>query len=196
MAKINPASLTQEIQRAQQGDRAAFQRVIAQLSPRVYAVIFALYPNEDEVYDILQDVCIKAWQALPQLRQPEAFQGWLMRIAVNTTRSRLSRRKEFPQAPDAAVFLNQSSPSPHRDEVLSQEENRLLLQAALDQLSAEHREVVALVELEEMNCAEASRLLDCPAGTVRSRLFYARKQLKRFLQPYRSFLFQEAPQHD
>lgn len=192
MAKINPASLTQEIKQAQKGDREAFQRVISVLSPRLYAVVFALYPNQDEVYDILQDVCIKAWQRLPQLRQAEAFQAWLMRIAVNTTRSRLSRRKEFPQAPDAAVFLHQTSASPDGDEVLSQEENRLLLQAALDHLSPEHREVVALVELEEMNCAEASRLLNCPAGTVRSRLFYARKQLRRFLQPYRQFLFQEA----
>lgn len=190
MVKTNTASLIQEIRQAQQGDRQAFQRVIVLLSPRLYGVIFALYPNEDEVYDILQDVCLKAWQRLPQLRQADAFQAWLIRIAVNTTRSRLSRRKEFPQEPDAPVFINQAT-TVDRDEVLGYAENWELLQQVLAKLSPAHREVVALVELDEMSCAEASRVLKCSAGTVRSRLFYARKQLKEFLHPYRQWLFED-----
>jgi len=187
--------LLQQVRLAQQGDRQAFRTLVDHMMPRLYAVVFAICPNADEVYDILQDVCVKTWRALPKLRQPEAFSGWMMRIAVNTTRTRLSRRKEFPAEPDSAVFLSQAV-SDQTLEHLAQAEVGELLQGALQQLSPEHREVVALVELEEMNCAEASRLLDCPAGTVRSRLFYARKQLKALLAPYRQALFQEEPRHD
>lgn len=82
-------------------------------------------------------------------------------------------------------------------EQVEQHERQAFIQRALDQLSLEHREVVVLVELESLSCNEVAELLDCPPGTVRSRLHYARKQLKNLLNPYRSWFYpEEKKNHD
>lgn len=184
----------QEIQayllKAREGDKQAFRHLVDFLMPRLYAVIYGMISDNDEVYDILQDTFIKAYRSLPGLRKPEAFTGWMTRIAVNTARSRLSRKREYATEPDSQTFMHLAAPEPHADP-LEQKEMQALLSRALQELSPEHREVVALVELDEMSCAEAAKLLDCPAGTVRSRLHYARKRLQDILAPYRSWLYRE-----
>ena len=173
-----------------QGDKVAFRHLVDRMMPRLYAVVYGMVSNSDEVYDILQDVFVKAYKALPNLRNPDAFVGWITRIAVNTTRTRMSRRREYPAEPSAPVFL-QAKSEDRASQGLERQDAQKVLFAAMDQLSEEHREVVALVELQEMNCAEAAEALDCPAGTVRSRLHYARKRLKKLLAPHRSAFLQE-----
>lgn len=180
----------QSLQQARQGDKQAFRRLVEFLMPRLYAIIYAMIPDTDEVNDILQDTFIKAYRGLPGLRKPEAFVGWISRIAVNTARSRLTRRREFATEPDDLVFGQIAVPE-KVNEALERQELQQLLHSALMQLSPEHREVVALVELDELSCAEAAKLLECPAGTVRSRLHYARKRLQELLAPHRSWLFRE-----
>lgn len=160
--------------------------------PKLYGVVYALYPNRDEVYDILQDSFVKAYRALPRLEDPRAWPAWMTRIAVNTAKTRLSRRKEWATSPEHHLFENTPASAPEVSERLEQEDAQALLSHALEQLSPEHREVVALVELQELNCAEVARVLDCPAGTVRSRLFYARKQLSKILAPYKKHWFSES----
>lgn len=190
---MTPEDLLSYIQQAQNGDRQAFQHLVNHMMPRLYAVVYAMFPNRDEVYDILQDTFIKAYRALPKLNEPRAFAGWLTRIAVNTTKTRQTRQREYATEPGALIFERESVP----DESLSRLEHadlQTVLNQALTELSADHREVVALVELQEMNCAEAAEILGCPPGTVRSRLHYARKQLKRILSPYRHYLTQEEAQ--
>jgi len=130
---------------------------------------------------------------LPKLNEPRAFAGWLTRIAVNTTKTRLTRQREYATEPNSLLFSQQAVPDQAVSR-LEQADLQALLNQALEELSSDHREVVALVELQEMNCAEAAEILGCPAGTVRSRLHYARKQLKRILSPYRHYLIQEEPQ--
>lgn len=178
------------LHQARQGDKQAFRRLVDHLMPRLYAIVYAMIPDTDEVYDILQDTFVKAYRGLPGLRKPEAFVGWISRIAVNTARSRLTRRREFATEPDDLVFGQIAVPE-KVTEALEQQELRQVLNSALMQLSPEHREVVALVELDELSCADAAKLLDCPAGTVRSRLHYARKRLQEILAPHRSWLFRE-----
>lgn len=178
------------LHQARQGDKQAFRRLVDHLMPRLYAIVYAMIPDPDEVYDILQDTFVKAYRGLPGLRKPEAFVGWISRIAVNTARSRLTRRREFATEPDDLVFGQIAVPE-KVTEALEQQELQQVLNSALMQLSPEHREVVALVELDELSCADAAKLLDCPAGTVRSRLHYARKRLQEILAPHRSWLFRE-----
>ncbi|MGV3525778.1 MAG: RNA polymerase sigma factor [Candidatus Sericytochromatia bacterium] len=181
---------------ARAGDRQAFGRLVKQLMPRLYGVVYTLTPQPDEVYDILQDSFVKAYRALPRLRDNAAFLPWLYRIAINTARSRLSRRREFAAEPDSAVFLEVVQADVAWEQV-DQHERQALVQRALAQLSLEHREVVVLVELESLNCNEVAELLGCPPGTVRSRLHYARKQLKSLLNPYRSWFYpEEKKAHD
>lgn len=153
--------------------------------PILYRMVYQLYPNRDEVYDILQDTFVKAHRALPRLKNPAAWNGWITRIAVNTAKTRLSRRKEWATAPEHHIFEHTVSEAVSVETTLEQEDAQHLLSEALQQLSAEHREVVSLVELQELNCAEAAEILQCPAGTVRSRLFYARKKLTKILMPYK-----------
>src|SRR5690606_14926949 len=128
----------------------------------------------------------------PGLRKPEAFVGWLTQIAVNTARTRLSRKREYATEPDSLTFAHLASPEPAHD-ALELEEMQGLLGKAMQELSPEHREVVTLVELDEMSCADAAKILELPAGTVRSRLHYARKRLQDILAPYRSWLYREEP---
>ena len=161
--------------------------LVEETMPKLYGVVYQIYPNRDEVYDILQDTFVKAYRALPRLKEPKAFYGWLTRIAINTAKTRVMRRKEWATAPDDFTFEKHPDivENTQAEQNLEQQDDQRLLQQALGQLTFEQREVVALVELQELNCAEAAEVLDCPAGTVRSRLFYARKKLKKILAPYR-----------
>lgn len=187
---MKQADLKPYIEQAMQGDKVAFRHLVDRMMPRLYAVVYGMVSNSDEVYDILQDVFVKSYKALPKLRNPDAFAGWMTRIAVNTTRTRLSRRREYPAEPNAPVFL-QAKSEDRASQGLERQDAQKVLFSAMEQLSEEHREVVALVELQEMNCAEAAEILDCPAGTVRSRLHYARKKLKQLLAPHRNAFLQE-----
>lgn len=160
--------------------------------PVLYRMVYQMYPNRDEVYDVLQDTFVKAHRALPSLKSPAAWNGWITRIALNTTKTRLSRRKEWATAPEHHLFEHTVSDAPPVETNLELEDSQRLLSEALRQLSAEHQEVIALVELQELNCAEAAEILQCPAGTVRSRLFYARKKLTKILAPYKKHWISES----
>ena len=179
------------VKRAQQGERSAFQMLVNESMPILYRVVYQIYPNRDEVYDILQDTFVKAYRALPGLKNPAAWNGWITRIAVNTAKTRLSRRKEWATAPENHLFEHVVSEGEPLEKNLENQEVHQLLSGALQQLSAEHREVIALVELQELNCTEAAEILQCPAGTVRSRLFYARKKLTKILAPYKKHWISE-----
>ena len=104
--------------------------------------------------------------------------------------SRLTRRREYATEDTDLVFSQLAVPE-RVNEALEHQEVQQVLQSAMLKLSPEHREVVALVELEELSCADVAKMLDCPAGTVRSRLHYARKRLQELLSPYRSWLIRE-----
>lgn len=177
--------LIQKLTRSQQGDQQAFKEVVREFMPQLYTMVHAIIPQHEDVHDILQEVFIKVHRALPQLQNKQAFRSWIYRIALNTARNHLRSRfrRELPIEP--AEFARQGEASPQQiPEQLEQAETRQHILNALETLSPEHREVVTLVELQELNCTEAAEILACPAGTVRSRLHYARKKLKELLQPY------------
>jgi RNA polymerase sigma-70 factor, ECF subfamily len=177
--------LIQKLTRAQAGDQQAFKEVVKEFMPQLYGMVYAMIPQHEDVNDILQEVFVKVHRALPQLNNKQAFRSWVYRIALNTARNHLrsKARREIPT--EAEEFARQVGGSPDKTpEQLEQSEVRAQIFKALETLSPEHREVVTLVELEELNCAEAAEVLGTPAGTVRSRLHYARKKLKELLQPY------------
>ncbi|PIQ24450.1 RNA polymerase sigma factor RpoE [bacterium (Candidatus Blackallbacteria) CG17_big_fil_post_rev_8_21_14_2_50_48_46] len=177
--------LIQKLNRAQQGDQQAFKEVVKEFMPQLYSMVHAMIPQHEDVNDILQEVFVKVHRALPQLQNKQAFRSWLYRIALNTARNHLRSRfrRELPTEPE--TFLLETGESGEKlPEQLERAEIRQRILQAIETLSPEHRDVVTLVELEELNCAEAAEVLECPAGTVRSRLHYARKKLKELLQPY------------
>lgn len=179
------------LHRAERGDSQAFKEVVQAFMPGLYSAVYAITPHHEEVNDILQDTFIKVFRSLKQLRDKRAFKGWLYRIAINTANSRLrsSQQRHETMVEDDTLFQNMSTPSNHVQQ-LEQEELRNAVHKALGELPPEHRMVVSLVELEEMTCVEAAEVLQVPAGTVRSRLHYARKRLADILRPYRALLGQ------
>lgn len=183
----------QLLARAEKGDQTAFKAVVKAYMPRLYGLVYSMVHSHDETHDILQEVFIKVFRSLHQLENKKAFKSWVCRIAVNTTRNRLTSkfRRETPTEP-TDYKITSISQEGDISTPLEQADIKTLIHQAIETLSPDHRSVVTLVEIEEMSCAEAAKVLNCPPGTVRSRLHYAKKKLLEHLAPYRSYLTGEA----
>jgi RNA polymerase sigma-70 factor (ECF subfamily) len=161
--------------RARGGDRDAFLALVQQYERRLLCFIRRFERHPSAAVDVLQNVWLTAWKSLRTLRNPGAFRTWLYRIAhgavVSSIRSEQRRREvereRFEQRP------NRSTPSPEAAVDAAD-----LLDYALEQLSPEHRAVVTLRFLEDMTVDEIAEATECPAGTVKSRLHYAKQALQ------------------
>jgi RNA polymerase sigma-70 factor (ECF subfamily) len=177
------------VQRSQQGDLAAFDRLVTRHRSRVYGQILGMVRNEADAWDLSQDTFFKAWKALPQFEGQAAFSTWIYRIAHNTTLDWLRSRKiegnsEFNEAVESHVAAGATT-TPHSegrpDDRLAQSELGHRIHEALGQLSPEHRSAILLREVEGRSYEEIAEMVGCTLGTVMSRLFYARKKLQSLL---------------
>ncbi len=152
---------------------------------------YHLIQNETEAWDLAQEAFIKAWRALPRFKLDASFYTWLYRIAHNVSYDWLRKKKiqgdgEFDdehtahRAAVGAETTPKSSAAP--DVALRNAELGQRIQAAIAQLSPEHRQVIVLREVEGLAYEEIAALVPCSLGTVMSRLFYARKKLQEQLQ--------------
>jgi RNA polymerase sigma-70 factor (ECF subfamily) len=161
---------------SQQGDRNAFSALVRRYQDRVYRFVLRMIGSRDEALDLTQEVFIRAWQALPDWEPQAQFRTWLFRIAANAATDTLRRRKvvEF-----VALDEDYDVPGTGVDpEVQLQTKQRLrALEAALERLPHEQREIVLLRELEDMSYGEISAALGVAEGTVKSRLARAREAL-------------------
>jgi RNA polymerase sigma-70 factor (ECF subfamily) len=176
--------------RCQRGDMAAFAVLVERYRQRVYGLVYGMLRNEQDAVDLSQETFVKAWQAIRSFHRTSSFYTWLYRIATNLCIDFLRRRERRPTVafeettdPDADVNVEipaskQASPP---DEA-RRRELREQIDAALLELSPEHRAVVQLRELEGMEYAEIARTVGCNIGTVMSRLHYARKHLQKILK--------------
>lgn len=176
-----PSTDAELIAQFKNGDPSAFDTLVLRYQPQIMALVSHIMHSPDQVEDIAQDVFLRAYRGLARFRGDSSFATWITRIAVNMCASELRRRKiretfRLP-AQDTA-----SEPQPLRK--LQKAEERLWVQEALDRLSSRHRIVAALFYIEELSCEEISQIVGCSRGTVKSRLFHARKRLRRLLLPY------------
>lgn len=163
---------------AQQGDTAAFRSLIDAYERRLYYYLRRFLPNTDQVFDVLQDVWLTLFRRLPTLRQPGAFRVWLYQVAHDRVVSVIRKdRREQDVVADYGTQLGDEA-----DELDLHAENAELVHRGLEALSPDHREVLALFFLEEMKLDELAQVLGVPAGTVKSRLHYARNALRRELE--------------
>lgn len=183
----------QLVARTQAGDAAAFDQLVVKYTPRLYGLVYNMTSNHEDTNDLLQDVFSKAYKAIRGFRGKSSFYTWIHSIAVNMTLNFLKKRgrryhlslddvdsniqndKEFME-------LTQSS-SPVREADLSELQKRL--NEAMMKLSEEHRAVVTMFHIQGMPHAEISKILRVSEGTVRSRLFYANRQLQNYLDEFR-----------
>jgi RNA polymerase sigma factor (sigma-70 family) len=181
------------VARAQSGDAAAFDELVVKYSPRLYGLVYNMTSNHEDTNDMLQDVFAKAYRAIKGFRGKSSFYTWIHTIAVNMTLNFLKKRgRRFHLSlddVDASIQNDKefieltSTSSPVREADLSELQRRL--NEAMMKLSDEHRAVVTMFHIQGMPHAEISKILGVSEGTVRSRLFYANRQLQNYLDEFR-----------
>jgi RNA polymerase sigma-70 factor (ECF subfamily) len=181
------------VARAQSGDAAAFDELVIKYSPRLYGLIYNMTSNHEDTNDMLQDVFAKAYRAIKGFRGKSSFYTWIHTIAVNMTLNFLKKRGRRYHLSlddvDASIQNDKefieltSTSSPVREADLTELQRRL--NESMMKLSEEHRAVVTMFHIQGMPHAEISKILGVSEGTVRSRLFYANRQLQNYLDEFR-----------
>lgn len=179
----------QLVRKVKRGDRSAFDLLVIKYQSRVASIISRyIYDNQD-VMDLTQESFVKAYRALERFRGDSAFYTWLYRIAVNTAKNFLEARSRRPQgSADSAEAENfedgrklRDNASPER--LLQREQLQSALQKAIGQLPEELRSAFLLREYDGLSYEDIAGILECPIGTVRSRIFRARDAVDRQLGP-------------
>jgi RNA polymerase sigma-70 factor (ECF subfamily) len=179
------------IERALSGDEEALSSLVRRYQNVVARLIQRITHRPEWVEDLTQQVFLSAFQNLPRFRRRAGFMTWLYRIAVNASLEalrkedarkrlfeRVSQEQEF--LPDSMIIQDQNT----GERMVLDREIQIAIREALDKLPAEARAVLTLRYLEEFSTPEISEILKVPAGTVRSRLYYARLELARIMEPF------------
>ena len=181
------------IARTQAGDTSAFDELVTKYSPRLYGLVYHMTSNHEDTNDLMQDIFAKAYRSINGFRGKSSFYTWMHSIAVNMTINFLKKRgRRFQMSLDDVdsniqndkEFLElTASSNPVREADLGELQQRL--NEAMMKLSHEHRAVVTMFDIQGMPHAEISKILGVSEGTVRSRLFYAHRQLQNYLEEFR-----------
>jgi RNA polymerase sigma factor (sigma-70 family) len=190
-APVNPD--IELVTRTQGGDARAFDELVVKYTPRLYGLVYNMTSNHEDANDLLQEVFAKAFRSINGFRGKSSFYTWIHSIAVNMTINFLKKRGRRFQMSLDDVDLNiqndkefielTASSSPVREADLGELQQRL--NEAMQKLSPEHRAVVTMFDIQGMPHAEISKILGVSEGTVRSRLFYAHRQLQAYLEEFR-----------
>nr|WP_208111379.1 RNA polymerase sigma factor RpoE [Marinomonas balearica] len=178
------------VERVQQGDKRAFDLLVAKYQHKVAALIGRYIQDKHEVLDVAQDSFIKAYRAIDSFRGESAFYTWLYRIAVNTAKNHLVARSRRPpssdiELDDEEVFSDYdglkdiSTP----DANLNRDRLEAIIHDAIKQLPEELRGALTLREFDGLNYEEIAQIMNCPIGTVRSRIFRARDAVEKKIRP-------------
>lgn len=180
------------VRRAQRGDGRAFEVLVERYHERIYATIYHMTGNREDAFDLAQEAFIKAYRSIRFFRGQSGFYTWVYRIAVNRTLNFLKKRNrnatlsldELDSAVGADTLYQElaSNDTPVRAVGVSELGRRL--NEALQKLSNNHRMVVTLHDVQGMPHHDIAKLMRCSMGTVRSRLFYARRQLQAYLADF------------
>jgi RNA polymerase sigma-70 factor (ECF subfamily) len=178
------------VERVQRGDKAAFDILVRKYQYKVVKLISRYVRDHSEVQDVAQEAFIKAYRALPRFRGDSAFYTWMYRIAINTAKNYLvakGRRlpttdidaQEAEQYEGSAGLKEQATP----ENMLLRDEIETAIFSAIEQLPEDLRTAITLREIEGMSYEEIAQAMECPVGTVRSRIFRAREVIDEKLRP-------------
>jgi RNA polymerase sigma-70 factor (ECF subfamily) len=180
----------QLVERVQAGDKSAFDLLVRKYQHRVLKLVSRFVSDAAEAEDVAQEAFLKAYRALASFRGDSAFYTWLYRIAINTAKNALvsNRRRpvdfdldlQDPEQYDRHARLKEGDTP---EGVLLTEEIRSVVEKAMEQLPEDLRTAIVLRELEGLSYEEIAEAMDCPVGTVRSRIFRAREAIDRKLKP-------------
>ncbi|MBS3963039.1 MAG: RNA polymerase sigma factor RpoE, partial [Methylomonas sp.] len=178
------------VRRVQQGDKAAFDLLVIKYQHKIVHLVNRYVKDPSEAQDVAQDTFIKAYRALGDFRGESAFYTWLYRIAINTAKnyllSRSRRHSEYEidvqdaeQVENAPQLKDMDTP----ENMLMNEQIVEVIRSAIEKLPEEMRIAITLREFEGMSYEEIAEAMDCPIGTVRSRIFRAREAIDAKLDP-------------
>jgi len=181
----------QLVERAQRGDKRAFELLVEKYQRKLARLLSRLIRDPGEVEDVTQEAFVKAYRALPSFRGDSAFYTWLYRIGINTAKNYLvamGRRAPTSTEVEAEEAEGYEGGELLRDintpeSVLLSKEIAGTVNAAIEALPEELRSAIQLRELEGMSYEDIAKLMDCPIGTVRSRIFRAREAIAERLKP-------------
>lgn len=186
----DPENLPELAARARDGDEAAFGQLVEHFHQRLYNVVFRFVSNRDDAMELTQQVWVKAWTRRSSFRGDSGFFTWLYKIAhftcIDFHRKR-ARRPESELNADIQPHLDPSlvrATSVHArpDQEAEHEEVRAVFEAALNELSPEHRMALVLREVEGLSYDEIARAMKCRRGTVMSRLYHARRRIQEYMK--------------
>jgi RNA polymerase sigma-70 factor (ECF subfamily) len=178
------------VERVQRGDRHAFDLLVEKYQHRIRALVSRYVRDPDDIQDVVQDAFIKAYRAMPRFRGDSQFYTWLYRIAINTAKNFLVARSRRPPASDVDVadaeyhgggeaLTDIDTP----ENSLAGEQLRAAVFEALEALPEDLRTAVSLREFDGLSYEEIAQIMDCPVGTVRSRIFRAREAIDQVVRP-------------
>ena len=183
------------VERVKRGDQRAFELLVVKYQRRITRLISRMVRDADLVDDIAQETFIRAYRALPNFRGESAFYTWLYRIAVNTAKKSLMDLKRNPLVTESALASrdddgdetsrveNELSDGETPEALLASKEIAQAVNAAVEALSNELRQAITLREIEGLSYEEIADAMNCPIGTVRSRIFRAREAIAQRLRP-------------
>jgi len=180
----------QLVERVQRGDKKAFDLLVIKYQNRLVKLISRYVYDSEEVFDVAQEAFIKAYRALPGFRGESAFYTWLYRIAANTAKNYLVSRGRRPPGmdidiADAEQLLGESDLKEYAtpEGLLHKDEIQSAVVKAMEKLPEDLRTAITLRELEGMSYDEIAEEMQCPVGTIRSRIFRAREAIQAALGP-------------
>ena len=181
----------QLVERAQRGDKRSFELLVMKYQRRLARLLSRMVRDAAEIEDITQESFIKAYRALPQFRGDSAFYTWLYRIAVNTAKNYLVARGR--RAPTTTEFDSEEAEGFEDGELLRDiatpdaelhtKQVARAVNEAVDSLPEELRTAITLREIEGLSYEEIAQMMECPIGTVRSRIFRAREAIAEKIRP-------------
>ena len=176
----------QLVERVRRGDKRAFDLLILKYQHKIISIVGRYLGDQNDVQDVSQETFIKAYRAIPNFRGDSAFYTWLYRIAVNTAKNHLVSKSRRPPNIDVDIddgeFQNNSAvlrdnESPQASLATSQMEQVIF--RSIENLPSELRIAVTLREFDGLSYEEIAKIMNCPVGTVRSRIFRAREAIEK-----------------
>lgn len=187
-----PATPTDErlVERVQRGDRKAFDLLVGRYQHRIQALVARYLKDPEDVLDVTQDAFIKAYRALPRFRAESQFYTWLYRIAINTAKNHLVARSRRPPSSDVEVEDAEHYAGGDALREIDTPENQLagdqlrkVVFDAIDALPEDLRTALTLREFDGLSYEDIANVMECPVGTVRSRIFRAREAIDTKIRP-------------
>lgn len=184
------------VEKSKSGDIGAFEQLVENYQKKVFNIALRMIGNYDDAGDLTQEVFIRVFKSIKSFKEQSSFSTWLYRITTNVCLDELRKRKnkkvisldEELKLDDSEVKRQIESDDPSPEETAEKEELKKIIKKAINDLTEEHRVVIVLRDIQGFSYEEISRIINCPEGTVKSRINRARQALKELLKSKRELL--------